>query len=188
LVAGRVGLGTALLAVSLAAATPAASAKSHTQKCDTHAGSHADLAGCNLSDKSLRGLDLAYANLTDADLTGVNVTRTKLGHAKLAGARSGRLHGKPTSLPQGYRCVHGYLIGSSVSLADADLSGADLSGADLSGADLSRAALSGTIVAGADFHDANLSHASLKGARQQPGTPADRCAVMRTRSQTTRSI
>ncbi len=174
---GGVAIGTSLLALCLAAATPTASAKSSARKCNTHAGAHANLARCNLSGKSLRGLNLADANLTDANLTGANVSGTKLGQARLSGVRTGRLHGKPASVPHGYRLVHGYLIGAGVSLADADLgrinlsgvnvSNADLAGVDLGRANLGRADLAGTNVAGADFHGANLSHASLKDARDK---------------------
>jgi uncharacterized protein YjbI with pentapeptide repeats len=170
LIVGRITVGTSLLVLCFVVAAPTASAKSRAQKCNAHAGAHANLARCNLSAKSLRGLNLAYANLTDANLTGANVTGAKLGHAALSGVRTGRLHGRPASLPHGYRLVDGYLIGAGVSLVRADLgrinlSGVNLTSANLAGADLGRADLAATIVAGADFHDANLSHASLKDAR-----------------------
>ena len=172
LTVGRVAVGASLLVLCFAIAIPVASAKSHAEKCNTHAGAHANLARCDLSGKSLRGLDLADANLTDANLAGANVSGTKLGQARLSGVRTGRLHGRPASLPHGYRLVDGYLIGAGVSLVRAELgrvnlSGVNLTNANLTRADLGRANLAKTIVAGADFHDANLSHASLKEARDK---------------------
>jgi uncharacterized protein YjbI with pentapeptide repeats len=165
--AGCGAVGASVVAFCLVGATPAASAKSGAQKCNTKAGPNANLARCKLTGRSLRGLNLAHANLTGADLSGANVAGTRLGDAKLSRVSTGGLHGRPASLPRGYRLVDGYLIGPGVSLVRAHLGRLNLSGANLVGADLGHADLAATIIAGADFLGASLSDASLKGARDE---------------------
>lgn len=157
----------------------------------------ADLVGCNFSKKNLTGKDLAgadlksanftdakltrtnfdRANLTGATVTGATVTGAKFARAKLAQVVSGKVVGKPGSLPRHWLSVSGYFVGPGANLVGAALANAKLSHADLDGANLGLviAPCIGTICAeyrepiiavltGANLTDANLTDANLTGA------------------------
>ena len=122
------------------------------------------LAGLNFTGKDLSGLNMTGANLTGAVLTGANIAGLDLSGATLDGLVSGKLTGTPSSLPDDWHLVSGYLVGPRVNLQEADLSGFDLAGISLAGAQLSFADLTGTNLSSADLSNANLSYSNLRGA------------------------
>lgn len=73
----------------------------------------ADLAGANLRSADLTRADLVHANLTDARaakaglqrgrLTGAVIQRATMRRARFAGIHATRLHGRPRSLPAGWK-------------------------------------------------------------------------------------
>jgi uncharacterized protein YjbI with pentapeptide repeats/lysophospholipase L1-like esterase len=112
-----------------------------------------NLAGIDLSMKSLKGKDLSSANLSNVDLSKHDLTGTNLIGATLSYAKfsSTGLKGKDLS---------------SANLSNVDLSKHDLTGTNLSDTFLLRTNLSGmdlrsTILTGADFRYANLSESKL---------------------------
>ena len=94
------------------------------------------LSGSDLSRANLRGADISAADLSDADLSGAKLREAKLSSAYLRGSDFGE-----------------------ADLCEADLAGADLRGVSFCMADLSRANLSS-----ADLRRARLGHANLTGA------------------------
>ncbi|MDA7621686.1 pentapeptide repeat-containing protein, partial [bacterium] len=94
----------------------------------------------NLSEADLTSADLSNVNLSGAELTDVD-----LSGADLNGVSSGGIIGVPSSLPQGFLVVSGYLVGPNANLNGANLNGADLSGADLTNAELSGVSSGGII-------------------------------------------
>lgn len=105
-----------------------------------------DLAGVDLSESDLSGVDFREAILAEADLSmatcaGANFTEAVLAGADLSGS----------SLPKAV-------------LIQADLTEAVLSSADLRGADLSRARASGAILVDADLSEAVAQGADFSGA------------------------
>lgn len=102
-------------------------------------------AGWSLVDGYLVGAqaNLTNANLSNADLGGTDLDGTKLSGAVLSGVSSGGIVGIPSSLPDGWMIVHGYLVGPEANLIDANFSNADLEYTDLDGAALSGADLTG---------------------------------------------
>jgi uncharacterized protein YjbI with pentapeptide repeats len=115
---------------------------------------HADLAGCNFSNKNLTGVNLSGsdlkstkftdatlvrtrfldANLSGATLSGAKVTDAQFSRASLVGLISGGLVGRPTSLPTHWQLSQGYLVGPDADLVGANLANAKLRDADLTGA------------------------------------------------------
>jgi hypothetical protein len=65
----------------------------------------ADLPGANLKNANLTGADLKGANLEGANLTGA-----VLAGAELNGVKSGKIIGRPLSLPDGWGLVDGTLF------------------------------------------------------------------------------
>lgn len=118
----------------------------------------ANLTGADLTGANLRGASLLFAYLVGADLTDADLTDADLSYAELSGATlTGVISGNtqsPSSLPDGWSMLNGYLVGP----------GANLSGADLHGADLNSRNLSGTDLSGANLYDANLRWTNLRGA------------------------
>ena len=101
-------------------------------------GPGADLSGADLSGANLINTDLDGADLTGADLHGVS---------------SGGITGTPSSLPDGWALISGYLVGPVADLRGASLTGADLSGADLSGAKLTVGKSGGFTVSAIEHSD-----------------------------------
>lgn len=128
-------------------------------------GPGVDLGGADLS-----GLDLSGVDLTGVSLVGANITGTGLEGATLRGASTLRLVGQPSTLPAGWRCVGGYLLGPAVEIIGADLPGADLRNASLAGAKLPRSDLRRADLRRADLRRTKLTRArlqrsDLRGAR-----------------------
>jgi uncharacterized protein YjbI with pentapeptide repeats len=123
----------------------------------------------NLSNVDLGGVDLSNTNLQ-----GVNLAGSSLAGANLTGIKSGGLRGTPSSLPEDWSIIDGYLVGPGANLDHANFGGADLRDvnlvgaslryADLSGADLESADLTNTVMTAADLRDARLVRANLTGA------------------------
>ena len=111
-----------------------------------------DLAGADLSELNLAGVNLAKADLSGARLSGTNLSGANLTRAKLFRA--------DLSLADLSRATL-----FKANLSQADLAGANLNGADLSGAFLIKANLSGASLIGACLKGANLGQASLFRAR-----------------------
>ncbi|MBT7981841.1 MAG: hypothetical protein HN584_04685 [Akkermansiaceae bacterium] len=109
----------------------------------------ADLRGMNLSNVSFRS-----ANLEGVNLTGANLSRVIWIDVK----------GTPSTLPEGYSIIKGYLVGPNTNLEGADLSGANLDGLNLKKADLEDANLKGAHLKGANLEEAILDGADLSGA------------------------
>lgn len=119
----------------------------------------AALVGADLSDADLQAANLAQAYLTGADLTGAS-----LAGADLEYVSSGGIVGQPSSLPEPWKLVEGYLIGPGAELDGAQLSAADLRGSDLEGADLEESDLREADLEGANLSDAYFGGANLTGA------------------------
>jgi uncharacterized protein YjbI with pentapeptide repeats len=117
----------------------------------------AQLSGENLSGLNLTNADFSQAQLVGTDFFGANLAGVKLADSNLQGVRSGQFEGVPSSLPEGWKSVQGYLIGPGANLSGAKLAKLDLRYSDLSFADLSKA----------DLRFANLTQAKLKGTRLQ---------------------
>lgn len=69
---------------------------------------HANLRGADLRGANLTGADLRYSNLTGAKLTGAHLQGARLAGAILTGV-SGKIIGRPASLPAGWVLKGGYL-------------------------------------------------------------------------------
>lgn len=125
----------------------------------------ADLAGANLTEASLDGVDLSAADLDAATLTDANLAGTDLSGADLEQVVSGGIiASQAPTLPPDWSLVSGYLSGPTAYLEDAELSGADLAGVDLAQANLEYAALDGANLDSANFTDADLTQADLDDA------------------------
>jgi uncharacterized protein YjbI with pentapeptide repeats len=134
------------------------------------------LAGTDLSDRDLTGINLDELDLTDVDFYGANLSRANLKMATLAGCDFADV--TAVSVDMYKTDIQGaFLIGADLSKAylnEARLDGADLRGANLSGAKLEGATLvgcnisgsdlSGAMLDGADLTDSNLSRADVDRA------------------------
>jgi uncharacterized protein YjbI with pentapeptide repeats len=114
-------------------------------------GERPALAGADLSERDLRGINLDEADLTDAelfqtDLRQANLKMARLAKADLSGAKLG-----------------GAAL-YKADLVEACLIEADLSEANLAAADLREADLRGTRLGRSDLTDANLYHSNLTEA------------------------
>ena len=98
------------------------------------------------------------ANLANANLAGASLSSIKLATATLSGVRSGGITSKPSSLPAGWVCSGGFLLGPSANLA-----GENLSGIDFGVASLAKANLTGANVTGATLAKANLENVISSG-------------------------
>jgi len=138
------------------------------------AGPGADLANADLAGINLSGAYLtASANLSDADLSGTNlsggalsanISGTELAGANLTDLVSYGDTGAPSSLPEHWAFVGGYLLGPTVVTDYASLSGANLSGLDLEKAQFIYADLASANLDGADLAGTYLSNTNLTGA------------------------
>jgi hypothetical protein len=134
------------------------------------------LAGIDLSDRDLTGINLDELDLTDADFYGANLSRANLKMATLAGCDFADV--TAASIDMYKTDLHGaFLTGADLSkaylnearldgadLRAVNLSGAKLEGASLVGCDMSGSDLSGAILDGADLTDSNLSRADVNRA------------------------
>jgi len=101
------------------------------------------------------------------NLQGLNIAGMDLSDANFSSISSGAIIGTPKKLPKNWMLVHGYLIGPSANLMNADLSkqnlrganltGANLTGANLTGADLSKSVLKWTALRNTNFQDTLLN-------------------------------
>ena len=98
-------------------------------------------------------VNLIGADLSNANLTGMNLTDVDLTGSDLTGIKSGKIEGKPKSLPKNYVVINSYIIGPNINLTDANLTDADLTGVDLTDVDLT----------GVNLTRANLNNAILTG-------------------------
>ena len=161
-------------------------------------GPKANLTGATLTGKDLHGVYLRGANLNRAVITGANVTGARLVNASTAGLVSGKLVGKPASLPDRSAIRNGYLVAPGVVLKNADLHGLNLTSLNLAGVTLTGTKLAGANLAGvasgglagkptslpsgwklingyligpkADLTNANLANANLLGANLSGAT------------------
>jgi len=99
----------------------------------------------------LQNADLSGIDLTDAYLTGARIDGAIMRDTTLAGVRSGKLRGKPQSLPPDWQIKGGHLVGPRANLRMANLRDVDLSGVDLQFADLRRSIIGKTQLAGASL-------------------------------------
>jgi len=147
------------------------------------------LAGADLSEMDLTGINLDGADLTDAelfqtDLSSANLKMARLEKADLSGADLSGAAMYKTGLREAC-LIEAKLVGSD--LREADLSGSDLrgtilhavdfEGADLTSANLVEADLTGSNltradITGADLRSANLARTNLTG--MQDGGFADK--------------
>src|SRR5260221_7673491 len=84
-----------------------------------------DLADATLGNANLNGANLSGANLVDANMAGAtlgtaNLNGTILSGANLADVSSGGIAGTPSSLPDNWLLVSGYLVGPHANLAGAN--------------------------------------------------------------------
>jgi uncharacterized protein YjbI with pentapeptide repeats len=124
----------------------------------------ADLSGADLSGMDLTSTYLALANLSSSNLSGTKLYAADLWSANLSGANlsgvsSGGIGSGPSSLPDSWHFIRGYLVGPKANLDGADLTNLDLSYWDFSGANLNHSRLYYTA-----FRNANFTGASLAGA------------------------
>jgi uncharacterized protein YjbI with pentapeptide repeats len=126
-------------------------------------GPLADLYYAALINADLANADLTSANLTGANLFGANLTGANL-DANLTGVSSGGITGTPSSLPEYWSLVGGYLVGPEDDLAGAGLSNVDLTGVDLSDSNMDEADLHGANLTGANLFGDNLENADLTSA------------------------
>jgi uncharacterized protein YjbI with pentapeptide repeats len=82
---------------------------------------------------SFEGVDFGQANLSYVNMAGTNISGARLDRVTMNGIRSGNILGIPSSLPDGWNLIGGYLIGPNADLRGASLQGLDLSGAVLDG-------------------------------------------------------
>jgi hypothetical protein len=141
-----VGIAAALILVVMATTVIA------LISCGQRLEPRADLAGCDLNDEELAGLDLNSADLSEADrsgadLAGTNLASTNLRGANLAGARF-----------------------DETVLINADLQGADLSNTDLTRTLLPPASLAGAVLDGANLQGVDLATVSLSDASARGAT------------------
>jgi uncharacterized protein YjbI with pentapeptide repeats len=131
-------------------------------------GPEANLSAADLAGADLSGADFTSANLSDADLHGADISDANFTSAILVGVESGDLACSLPTLPDGWSCSAGFLIGPGANLAGANLTLADMYNADIAEADLEGADLAGdnlwnSYAFDTDFTDANLTGANLTG-------------------------
>jgi uncharacterized protein YjbI with pentapeptide repeats len=135
---------------------------------------NANLTGTDLAGAQTQFSDFSSANLTNTNLTGANLIYVSFTDATLSGAdlsgtdpneeSSGGIIGTPAELPSGWELASGYLIGEECNLSGANLSGDDLSGYDFTFCGMPNANLSDADLMAANMSGANLSGAILSGA------------------------
>ena len=133
-----------------------------------------NLYGADLQGADLQGMDLSFVYFHNTNLEGANLTGTKLDNVYW-----NDVNGTPSTLPEGYSIIKGYLVGPNTNLKRANLEGANLDGLNLDGADLEGAnlknaslinsSLKNTKLFEADFSGANLEGASLRESSLHKG-------------------
>ena len=151
---------------------PLTTANATSVICDDP-GPGQNLSFCDFSDVDLSGYDLE-----GSILTGANLSNTNLSGASLKGVSSGNITGTPSSLPEDWVVIGGYLLGPEAELSSAkftDLNlkninlnqatldwavfiNSDLSNTNLSDTKLRHTVMVGTNVAGTNFKDANMDY------------------------------
>jgi uncharacterized protein YjbI with pentapeptide repeats/alpha-tubulin suppressor-like RCC1 family protein len=117
----------------------------------------AALTGMDMSGVALTGCDMSGVVLTDAVITATDLSGTTMQNATFTRTISGRITGSAfATLPSGYVIRNGFIVGPSVSLANAALSSMDLSGISITGAILTGAVLTGATLT-------NLTSGSVTG-------------------------
>ena len=133
--------------------------------------SGANFQASNFTGASLRNANLSGANLVRATISGANLDGARLEGADLSHVKSGGIVGLPSSKPEGWNLIKGYLVGATANLSGADLRGvnfsgfdiqrADFTGSNLSSADLAALDFSTSIMDDVNFASANLSFSKL---------------------------
>jgi uncharacterized protein YjbI with pentapeptide repeats len=123
---------------------------------EQHLGMLIKLAGANLIEANLAGV-----NLSNAILLGARLTRAKLSYANLSSADLGSAYLMEANLTKAN--LSGAIL-RNAHLNDAHLNDANLAYAILNEADLSRANLTGANLKGANLVETDLSYANLTGA------------------------
>jgi uncharacterized protein YjbI with pentapeptide repeats len=125
-----------------------------------------DLAGANLSGAQLQNASLERATLAGATLERANLLRAELSNADLTGAKLRGAILEEANLWQGRleNADASEVVFRGARLWQARLAGADLSGADCRNADLSKADLARARLSAAGFTGARLDHADLTEA------------------------
>jgi len=126
---------------------------------------------CAKATKAVSGL-FSGADFTYADFSGAVLTGASLSRSTLASISSGKIVGRPASLPNGWHLVNGYLIGptaviqganftntnfSNINLAGASILSSNFTGAIFNNVSLANATMSNVTVANAQFGKANLN-------------------------------
>lgn len=124
------------------------------------------LAGKNLREVYLKGINLSFMNLEATDLSKANLENAKLTHAKLNKAvlENATLNGAKLNNAKLWYANLKWAKLENTSLKDAELYRADLSNANLSNADLYNAGLMSVNMEGTIIRGANLSQVNLKRA------------------------
>ena len=131
----------------------------------------ANLNGANLTSADLTGASLAGANLTAAGLQGATLRDASLAKASLVGLVSSGVIGCPT-LPVGWVCGGGVLIGPGANLSWIAITGVNLTSASLAGTNLTGARLTGDVLQGTDLTKATLVDVASSGLTGSPLLPA----------------
>jgi uncharacterized protein YjbI with pentapeptide repeats len=97
---------------------------------------------CPRGSATLSG-NFAGATFNGASFVGANLAGASLKNTHFLRVSSGKIIGRPSTLPTGWRLVQGYLVGPTANLTGARLSNANLGGANLTGASLRDATLAG---------------------------------------------
>lgn len=127
-------------------------------------GIRPQLAGEDLSELDLTGVNLSEADMSEAELFDSDLSQANLKMAALAGAD---LSGANLSDTELYKAdlTGAFLTGVDLSnayLAEAIFKGADLRGTNLQEADLTSADVSGADLSHSDLTGANLTHANIE--------------------------
>lgn len=118
---------------------------------------------CDLTNKTLDGLDLTRAYFVDARLTGMNLSNLIFREANFRGAdlSNADLTGANLTLTTFAGSNLSSAILSSANLIESNLGGSNLTNANFTGADLSNSILSGTILQGSKFTNAIFAGADF---------------------------
>ena len=103
---------------------------------------------------------------TSATFTGANLNGASMGASGELGGNivSGGITGTPASLPPSWSLVNGFIVGSGVSIENANFSGLTLKGANFRGVDLANSNFAGADLTGAWFTSANLKGTTFANA------------------------
>lgn len=130
------------------------------------------LAGADLTDLDLRGINFGETDLSGADLFDTRLNDANLKMSCLAGAELSSADLAGVDLYKS-DCSGVFAVDANFSgayLAEADISEADLRGSRLNGADLTKAVLDKTNLAGADLSESTLVEARVQDANMSQTT------------------